>query len=109
MSKDNKILTDFYTLIYQKETSFRIIFANENHPIFKAHFPTNAIVPGFILLDISAEVLGIEVIKIIKVKFLKNIAPLSALWFDIHTHEKKLKIRVTQNKQKVAELTYEKR
>lgn len=85
------------------------MFANENHPIFKAHFPMNAIVPGFILLEISAEILDIEIVKIIKAKFLKNIAPLSVLWFEIQTTGNTLKIRVSQNEQKVAELTYEKR
>ena len=96
-------------LTSKKKTSFSIMFADENHPIFKAHFPSHPIVPGFILMDISAQILKIEIVKIIKAKFLKNIAPLSVLWFDTQINANTLKIRVSQNEEKVAELTYEKR
>jgi len=103
------ILNDFYTITAHDETRFCIKLSDASHPIFQAHFPTNPIVPGFILLDLSAEILGVEIVKIKKTKFLKNIAPLSVLWFEVQTNEKVLKIRVTQNEEKVAELTYEKR
>jgi len=103
------ILNNFYTLTSKNETHFCVRLSDASHPIFQAHFPTNPIVPGFVLVDMSAEILDIEIVKIKKTKFLKNIAPLSVLWFDIQTNEKTLKIRVTQNEQKVAELTYEKR
>jgi len=103
------ILNDFYTLICKEETRFCVRLSDATHPIFQAHFPTNPIVPGFVLLDMSAEILGIEIVKIKKTKFLKNIAPLSVLWFEYQLNEKTLKIRVSQNEQKVAELTYEKR
>lgn len=103
------ILNNFYTLTCKDETRFCVRLSDASHPIFQAHFPTNPIVPGFVLVDMSAEILGIEIVKIKKTKFLKNIAPLSVLWFDIQTNEKTLKIRVSQNEQKVAELTYEKR
>ncbi|QIR75772.1 3-hydroxyacyl-ACP dehydratase [Sulfurospirillum diekertiae] len=103
------ILNHLYTLTCKEGTRFCVRLSDASHPIFQAHFPTNPILPGFILLDLSAEILGIEIVKIQKAKFLKNITPLSVLWFDTQTHEKTLKIRVTQNEQKVAELTYEKR
>ena len=103
------ILTDFYTLTCKEDTRFCVRLSDATHPIFQAHFPTNPIVAGFVLLDMSAEILGIEIVKIKKAKFLKNIAPLSVLWFEYQTNEKTLKIRVSQNEQKVAELTYEKR
>jgi len=103
------ILNNFYTLTCKDETRFCVRLSDASHPIFQAHFPTNPIVPGFVLVDMSAEILGIEIVKIKKTKFLKNIAPLSVLWFEYQTNEKTLKIRVSQNEQKVAELTYEKR
>lgn len=103
------ILNDFYTLTCKDETRFCVQLCDASHPIFQAHFPTNPIVPGYVLLDMSAEILGIEIVKIKKTKFLKNIAPRSVLWFECQTNEKTLKIRVSQNEQKVAELTYEKR
>lgn len=103
------VLTDFYTLTCKEENRFCVRLSDANHPLFQAHFPTNPIVAGFLLLEMSAEILGHDIVKITKAKFLKNIPPLSLLWFDIQTKEKTLKIRVSQNEQKVAELTYEKR
>ena len=103
------ILNDFYTIIAHDETRFCIKLSDASHPIFQAHFPTYPIVPGFILLDISAEVLGIEIFKIKKTKFLQNIAPQSVLYFDVTRKENVFKIIITQNEQKVAELHYEKR
>jgi len=103
------ILTDFYTLTCKEDTHFCVRLSDASHPIFQAHFPTNPIVAGFVLLDMSAEILDIEIVKIIKAKFLKNIAPLSVLWFDTQINANTLKIRVSQNEEKVAELTYEKR
>lgn len=103
------ILNDFYTLTCKEETRFCVRLSDATHPMFQAHFPTNPIVAGFVLLDMSAEILGVEIVKITKAKFLKHIAPLSVLWFDLQTTGNTLKIRVSQNEQKVAELTYEKR
>lgn len=103
------ILTDFYTLTAKDETRFCVTLSDASHPIFKAHFPTNPILAGFVLLDMSAEILGIEIVKIKKAKFLKNVVPLSVLWFECQTNDNTLKIHVSQNEQKVAELTYEKR
>jgi len=103
------ILTDFYTLTCKEDARFCVRLSDASHPIFQAHFPTNPIVAGFVLLDMSAQILDIEIVKIIKAKFLKNIAPLSVLWFDTQINANTLKIRVSQNEEKVAELTYEKR
>jgi len=102
-------LTDFYTITLKNEAYFYVRLSDASHPIFQAHFPTNPIVPGFVLLDMSAEILGIEIMKITKTKFLKNIVPQSLLRFDVMTNNNVLKILVTENEKKVAELTYEKR
>lgn len=60
------------------------------------------------MLDISAEILEIEIVKIKKTKFLHNIAPQSILDFEVACKENTFKIIVRQNEQKVAELHYEK-
>lgn len=88
---------------------FCITLSDENHPIFKAHFPKNPILPGFILLEISAKILQVEIVHIKKVKFLKTILPKSTLSFYIEEKNKIIKIIVKKNEQKVADLSYEKR
>ncbi|MDD3324017.1 MAG: hypothetical protein PHN38_02705 [Sulfurospirillaceae bacterium] len=77
--------------------------------MFQAHFPNNPILPGFILLDISAQLLHVEIIRILKAKFLQTVAPESILRFCVEEKNKMVKIIVTQNKQKVADLQYEKK
>jgi len=64
---------------------FTIVLTDENHPVFKAHFPNNPILPGFVLLDLSAMVLNVEILSIKKAKFLFPIGPNSILDFYIIT------------------------
>ena len=107
--KDCIILENLYSLTYRDENFFSIALADENHLVFKAHFPSHPILPGFILLDITATILNIEVIRIIKTKFLFLIEPNSILDFYIKKKDNIIKIIVKNNEQKVAEITYEKR
>lgn len=88
---------------------FTIALTDKNHPIFKAHFPNNPVLPGFVLLDLSAKILTIEIISIKKVKFLSTIEPNSILDFYIQEKDKIIKIIVKNNEQKAAEISYEKR
>lgn len=88
---------------------FTILLTDKSHPIFKAHFPNNPILPGFILLDLSAIILNAEIISIKKAKFLSPIEPNSILDFYIKEKDKILKIIVKNNEQKVADISYEKR
>lgn len=88
---------------------FGITLSDKNHPIFKAHFPKNPILPGFILLEISAKILQVEIVHIKKVKFLHTIPPESTLYFYIEEKDEIIKIIVKKNEQKVADLSYEKR
>jgi len=98
-----------YTLTCKDDKTFNVTLTDENHPIFKAHFPNNPILPGFILLDISAQILGVTIVSIKKAKFLRNILPQSLLHFHVEEKDKTLKIIVKQNEQKVADLHYEKK
>lgn len=88
---------------------FTILLTDKSHPIFKAHFPNNPILPGFILLDLSAIILNVEIISIKKAKFLSPIEPNSILDFYIKEKDKILKIIVKNNEQKVADISYEQR
>lgn len=98
-----------YTFTCKDDKTFSVTLADENHPIFKAHFPNNPILPGFILLDISAQILHVEIVHVKKAKFLHSILPQSLLHFHVEEKDKTLKIIVKQNEQKVADLHYEKK
>lgn len=54
---------------------FEIILNNKEHPIFKAHFPKNPILPGFMYFNICEEALGHEIVYIKKAKFISFSKP----------------------------------
>jgi len=75
------MLNDLYTLLEKKENFFSIKLADKHHPVFKAHFPSNPILPGFIMLEIISEVIDMEITDIKKIKFLNPVLPQDELSF----------------------------
>lgn len=69
------LIDNLYTIDFKDEKKAIIKLADENHPIFKAHFPNNPILPGFINLDIVSDVFGLKITNIKKAKFLKIVKP----------------------------------
>ena len=78
------LIKDLYFLEFKDDTKVIIKLADENHPVFKAHFPTNPIMPGFVNFDIVAEVFDLKITTIKKAKFLKTVKPNQTL---IYTRE----------------------
>jgi 3-hydroxyacyl-[acyl-carrier-protein] dehydratase len=85
--------------------SFKIKLSDESHPIFKAHFPNNPILPGFIQIDISKHLFNLNIIKIKKAKFLSLVKPNDII--DIDSNIDKKKILISKNSKKVSEFIYE--
>lgn len=99
---------NFYTLLNKEKDFFEVKLACDNHEIFKAHFPGNPIVPGFVLFEICSCVRKDEIKKITKAKFFEVISPESILYFYFEEEGKKVNIKVQKDHLKVAELVYEK-
>lgn len=102
------MLSKLYTIIHKEEESFKIKFSDENHPIFQAHFPNNPMLPGFIMLEICAEVLGHEICEIKKAKFLNQVKPEDTLSFFITQKSNSIRVEIKKEEIKIASLTYEK-
>jgi 3-hydroxyacyl-[acyl-carrier-protein] dehydratase len=73
---------NLYSIEYKDEFKAIIKLCDENHPIFKAHFPTNPIMPGFTNFEIISEVFGEKINSIKKAKFLKLIKPNQTLTYN---------------------------
>ena len=70
------ILTDgLYEIISLDKEAVELQLSDASHPVFKAHFENNPLLPGFLQLDIIAEILDKEVEAIINTKFMKPILP----------------------------------
>lgn len=96
-----------YTSSVQDNGDVIIHLSDKSHPLFEAHFPQYPILPGFALIDILAELLLDDVVTIHKSKFIKNIFPNDVLECEIVSNEKKRKINVFRDKEKVSEVIYE--
>ena len=73
---------DLYKVDYIDETKAIITLCDETHPLFKGHFPTKPILPGFMNFDIVEELFDIKITTVKKAKFLKTIEPKKTLTYE---------------------------
>ncbi len=71
----NILLDGLYRIVNQSDTQIDIELSDASHPVFKAHFENSPLLPGFLQLDIIAEILNKEIDTISNAKFMKPILP----------------------------------
>lgn len=97
-------LHNLYKILEYNDLETVIQLSNSSHDVFKAHFPDNPILPGFLQIDLFEELFNISITRIKKAKFLHFITPNMLITIQKKNH----KILVyDQNKIKVSELIYE--
>jgi len=101
------LLKGLYTILKNNENEIVIQLANNEHPIFKAHFPNHPILPGFIIIDIMAEILNDKIIYIKQSKFILPLLPNDLLLCKYNKYEKRSNIKIYKNEKKVSEISYE--
>ena len=101
------MLSSLYTVLKDTEDEVILEFTNENHEIFKAHFPGNPILPGYALIDIISKVLGDHLVYIKKSKFIEHVLPNDLVSFKIKREETKRMIKVYKENKKISEIIYE--
>lgn len=94
---------NLYFLTSSSSNIYKITLANEEHPVFKAHFPSNPILPGFLQIDIAQKLLNTTFKKIKKAKFLNILRPNDKVQYEI----KEKKILIHSNEKKISEFIYE--
>jgi len=75
------MIENLYTVVYKDDSKATIKLSDENHPIFKAHFPTNPVLPGFVNFEIVSKLFDIDITSIKKAKFLKTLTPNQVLTY----------------------------
>jgi len=104
------LLENLFTILKKTDEQVVIKLCDENHPIFKAHFQNYPILPGFLLLEIIANILNIRIQKVHSGKFISHTLPLDTIIYNIKKDEKKTKIKIVKDDEKnskIAEITYE--
>lgn len=71
-----------YEVMEQAENSVKIKLCDKEHPIFKAHFPSQPILPGFIHFDLVEKLFSLEIQTIKKAKFLAMVTPNEELRYE---------------------------
>ena len=71
----NVLIDGLYEIIEQDDESVELQLSDASHPVFKAHFENNPLLPGFLQLDLIAEILNKEIETIVNTKFMKPILP----------------------------------
>ena len=102
------MLREIFTVLDESEKYYKISLDDENHPIFKAHFPENPILPGFVLLDIAFGLFGQKDKEIKRAKFLHQIPPKSILELKLEDTQNSAKIVVLLQQKRVTEIVYAK-
>jgi 3-hydroxyacyl-[acyl-carrier-protein] dehydratase len=101
------LIKNLYHIIEQNEESIKIELAPSSHPVFKAHFPGNPILPGFSQIEIIAQILNDDIVTIKYSKFLSHILPGDTVEYLIQKENKKTKIKILKDSKKVSEMIYE--
>ena len=74
------MLTDkLYHIEFKDDAKAIVTLSTKEHPVFRAHFPNNPILPGFMHFDIVADAFNLKITSIKKAKFLKTALPAQTL------------------------------
>jgi 3-hydroxyacyl-[acyl-carrier-protein] dehydratase len=69
------LLDGLYEVLSKDKSQATVALSDKEHPIFKAHFPSNPILPGFVHFEIASAVFNIEITTIKKAKFTNIVLP----------------------------------
>ncbi len=100
--KRKYVLTDnLYTIEFKDENKAVVTLSGSDHPVFKAHFPSNSILPGFVHFDIISDAFDIDLTTVKKAKFLKTALPSQTLVY----HRKNNHFKITCNDEEIASVS----
>jgi len=92
------LLDGLYRVLNANEREARVLLSDENHTVFKAHFPSRPILPGFVHLEIISDIFNLEINGVKKAKFTGLVLPSQILLYIKNGN----KIAVTCNNKDVA-------
>jgi 3-hydroxyacyl-[acyl-carrier-protein] dehydratase len=78
----HELIEDLFSVVQVDGERRSVQLSDEDHPIFKAHFPSNPILPGFVHLEIIARVFDLQISSVKKAKFTKMVSPSELLVYE---------------------------
>lgn len=74
---------NLYSARQLNENSWEVQLADAEHPVFKAHFESNPLLPAFLQIDIMGEILDKQLMKINRSKFKLPVLPNDIVIYEI--------------------------
>ncbi|MDO9209109.1 MAG: hypothetical protein Q8R86_00855 [Sulfuricurvum sp.] len=103
----NILTNQLYTLIKKEENQALIILGDETHPIFKAHFEGNPLLPAFLQVDIVSEIFGLNITGISRSKFMEPLKPLDEVMIRFEKRPSGIKARLLKQERTCSEINFE--
>jgi 3-hydroxymyristoyl/3-hydroxydecanoyl-(acyl carrier protein) dehydratase len=97
--------TNLYT-IKKHNGGFTITLSSSDHPLFKAHFEGNPILPGFIFLHICEKAMEKKIVEVIKSKFITFAKPEDVLELNITQKDETFYAVFERDGKKICMVTY---
>jgi len=91
---ESALMEGLYRVVSRQRGHVVVELSDASHPLFKAHFENNPLLPGFIQLDIIAEIEHKTIDAIQSAKFMKTILPGNRLVYELEETKKGWRIRV---------------
>jgi len=85
---------ELYTITSKNDEQVEITLSNAEHPVFKAHFEGMPLLPGFLQIDIIAEILKKEIDTITSAKFVQKILPEEKLTYIITPTKSGIRVKL---------------
>jgi len=74
---------NLYSFKKLQENRWEVILSGAEHPVFKAHFENNPLLPAFLQIDIFAELIDEKIVKIERCKFKQPILPNDIIIYEV--------------------------
>ncbi|MDR0666333.1 MAG: hypothetical protein LBF71_02865 [Campylobacteraceae bacterium] len=97
--------TNLY-IIEKHNDSFRILLSGKEHPLFKAHFEGNPILPGFIFFHICENAMRHKMVEVVRAKFITFAKPNDILELHITQKEDSFHAVFERGDKKICIITY---
>ena len=86
-----------YSIVSQNDEVVEIKLSDASHPVFKAHFEGMPLLPGFLQIDMVAEILGKEIDAITSAKFVQKVLPDERLIYTIAPTKSGVRVKLTNS------------
>jgi 3-hydroxyacyl-[acyl-carrier-protein] dehydratase len=100
-----QLTQNLYSVKSLDSDRWEVKLTDANHPVFKAHFEGNPLLPAFLQIDIISEILAKKLIKIERAKFKLPILPNDTVIYEIIKRvDSSYRVKITKDERVTSEI-----